>query len=85
MSEKGNKRTLSGVVVSDKMEKTIVVSVERRVRHPRYNKQVSRSSRHKAHDVNNIARVGDTVSIEESRPFSKDKKWVLTAVIEKAI
>lgn len=85
MIEKRNKRTLLGVVVSDKMDKTIVVSIERKVRHPKYNKQVRRSSRHKAHDANNIAKVGDTVSIEESRPFSKDKKWILTAVVEKAV
>ena len=85
MGEKSNKRCLLGVVVSDKMEKTIVVSVERRVRHPRYNKQVRRSARYKAHDENNTAKIGDTVNIEEIRPLSKDKKWLLKAVVEKAI
>jgi small subunit ribosomal protein S17 len=85
MGEKSNKRCLLGVVVSDKMEKTIVVSVERRVRHPRYNKQVRRSARYKAHDENNTAKIGDTVNIEESRPLSKDKKGLLKAVVEKAI
>lgn len=85
MGEKSNKRSLLGVVVSDKMEKTIVVSVERRVRHPRYNKQVRRSARYKAHDENNTAKIGDTVNIQEIRPLSKDKKWILKAVVEKAV
>ncbi|MBE9503341.1 MAG: 30S ribosomal protein S17 [Proteobacteria bacterium] len=85
MGEKSNKRSLLGVVVSDKMEKTIVVSVERRVRHPRYNKQVRRSARYKAHDENNTAKIGDKVNIEESRPLSKDKKWILKDVVGKAV
>lgn len=85
MSEKANKRSLVGVVVSDKMDKTIVVSVERRVRHTRYNKQVSKSARYKAHDATGDAKNGDKVAIRECRPLSKDKKWILKDVLEKAV
>jgi small subunit ribosomal protein S17 len=71
------KRVLQGVVVSDKGEKTIVVKVERRFTHPVLKKTVRRSKNYHAHDENNAAKVGDTVSIEESRPFSKTKTWKL--------
>ncbi|KJS06789.1 MAG: 30S ribosomal protein S17 [Gammaproteobacteria bacterium BRH_c0] len=76
-------RTLSGRVVSDKMDKTITVLIERRVKHPVYGKIVSRSTKIKAHDENNQCRIGDLVSIEETRPISKSKAWALVEVVEK--
>ena len=69
------KRILQGVVVSDKMEKTIVVEVERRVQHPIYKKFIRRSKRYAAHDEGNVHKVGDTVFIRECRPISKSKRW----------
>lgn len=71
------KRLLQGVVVSDKMDKTVVVRVERRVMHPVYKKFIRRSKKYHAHDENNACKVGDTVWIQESRPLSKTKKWVV--------
>lgn len=71
------KRLLQGVVVSDKMDKTVVVRVERRVMHPVYKKFIRRSKKYHAHDENNTYKVGDTVWIEESRPMSKTKTWVV--------
>ncbi|MBF0310328.1 MAG: 30S ribosomal protein S17 [Magnetococcales bacterium] len=71
------KRVMQGTVVSDKMDKTVVVLVERRVRHPLYGKIVKRSKKYKAHDESNRCKVGDVVSIEESRPLSKDKTWAV--------
>lgn len=82
--ERNNRRTLIGVVVSDKMEKTIVVSVERNVRHPLYKKTIKKTNRFKAHDENNEARIGDTVEIAETRHLSKDKYFRLVRIIEKA-
>ena len=76
-------RTLSGRVVSDKMDKTITVLIERRVKHPVYGKIISRSTKIKAHDENNQCRMGDLVSIEETRPISKSKAWALVEVVEK--
>jgi small subunit ribosomal protein S17 len=77
-------RSLVGTVVSNKMDKTIVVMVQRRVKHPLYGKYITKSTKLKAHDESNIAAEGDTVSIEESRPFSKLKTWKLARVIETA-
>ncbi len=74
---------LTGTVVSDKMEKTIVVQVIRRYRHPRYRKYVNERVRYKAHDERNEAAVGDTVRIISSRPMSREKRWRLQAVVEK--
>ncbi len=71
------KRILQGVVVSDKMEKTIVVEVERRIQHPIYKKFIRRSKRYHAHDESNAIKVGQTVRIIESRPLSKTKRWVV--------
>jgi small subunit ribosomal protein S17 len=71
------KRILQGVVVSDKMDKTIVVEVERRVQHPIYKKFIRRSKRYHAHDESNAIKVGQTVRIIESRPLSKTKRWVV--------
>ena len=73
-----------GLVVSNKMEKTIVVLVERRLNHPKYGKHVKKSSRFKTHDENNECQIGDTVRIMETRPLSKDKCWRLVEIIERA-
>jgi small subunit ribosomal protein S17 len=77
----GKRRTKVGRVVSDKMDKTVVVSVERLQRHPIYKRVIRRSTKFKAHDQENEARVGDTVRIEESRPLSRDKRWRLVEVL----
>lgn len=81
---KANKQTLTGIVVSDKMAKTIVVEITMRKLHPLYKKYVTRSKRIKAHDENNEAHVGDTVRVIEARPISKDKCWRLAEILEKA-
>jgi small subunit ribosomal protein S17 len=77
-------RTVQGRVVSDKMDKTITVLIERKVRHPIYGKFVRRSTKLKAHDENNQAAMGDTVTVRECRPMSKHKTWQLVDVVEKA-
>ena len=73
-----------GLVVSDKMDKTVVVAIERRVPHPVYGKMVTRTKRLKAHDEGNTAKVGDTVRIVETRPLSKDKRFRLLEIVERA-
>ena len=73
-----------GVVVSDKMQKTVVVKIDRRVAHPIYGKMVTRTRKVKAHDEQNSAKVGDTVRIMETRPLSKDKRWRLVEIVESA-
>ena len=78
------KRTLIGKVVSDKMDKTVSVLIERRVKHPLYGKIVRRSKKYLAHDETNQAKIGDIVEIQEGRPSSKNKSWVLTKVIQVA-
>ncbi len=78
------KKVYTGKVVSDKMDKTVVVTVTNLVQHPRYKKTVKQVSKFKAHDPENSARVGDTVKIIESRPISKDKRWTVVEVMEKA-
>ncbi|WP_137939998.1 30S ribosomal protein S17 [Chitinivorax sp. B] len=77
-------RTLTGRVVSNKMDKTVTVLVERQVKHPLYGKVIRRSKKYHAHDENNEFREGDLVTITESRPLSKTKNWVVTKLIEKA-
>lgn len=77
-------RTVTGKVVSDKMDKSIVVLIERRVQHPLYGKLIRRSTKLHAHDENNVAKLGDVVTIKESRPVSKTKAWALVEVIEAA-
>jgi len=77
-------RTLTGKVVSDKMDKCIVVLIERRVQHPLYGKSIRRSTKLHAHDENNVAKLGDLVTIKESRPISKTKSWTLVEVVEAA-
>ena len=85
MSEvRGLRKTRVGVVVSDKMEKTVVVAVNRRVRHPLYGKIMKRTSKLKAHDELNACGIGDTVKVMETRPISKDKCWRVVQIIEKA-
>jgi len=80
-----NTRTLVGRVVSDRMEKTVTVVVERRVKHAMYSKIIVRSSKYHAHNDDNAAKVGDVVEIQESRPLSKTKTWVVTKLLERAI
>ena len=84
MSERNMRKTVVGKVVSDKMDKTIVVAVEDSVKHKLYNKIVKRTVRFKAHDENNECGIGDRVKIMETRPLSKDKRWRLVEIIEKA-
>ncbi|AXK38561.1 30S ribosomal protein S17 [Crenobacter cavernae] len=84
MSETKVVRTLTGKVVSDKMDKTVTVLVERKVKHPIYGKVIRRSKKFHAHDESNEYREGDVVVISESRPLSKTKSWVVTALVERA-
>ena len=84
MEERNLRKTRTGHVVSDKMDKTIVVSIEDHVKHPVYGKIVKRTKRVHAHDANNECGVGDTVLIMETRPLSKTKRWRLVNVVEKA-
>ena len=85
MSEvRGMRKTRVGVVVSDKMDKTITVAVTYRVRHPLYGKIMNRTTKLKAHDENNACGIGDTVRVMETRPLSHDKRWRLVEIIEKA-
>jgi len=81
--ERNLRKTRTGKVVSNKMDKTIVVAVENHVRHPLYNKIVKRTYKLKAHDENNECNIGDTVKVMETRPLSKDKRWRLVEVMEK--
>ena len=78
------RKTRTGIVVSDKMEKTVVVSIERRVQHPVYGKMIRRTKKLKAHDETNDAKTGDTVRIMETRPMSKDKRWRVVEIVERA-
>lgn len=84
METRGYRKTRIGVVVSDKMDKTIVVKAERLVKHPVFHKYVRRHMKYKAHDEQNQCRIGDTVIIIESRPISRDKRWRMLEVLEKA-
>ena len=82
--QRGIRKTRVGVVVSDKMDKTIVVAIRTRVKHPLYGKIMNRTEKFKAHDEENSCGVGDTVRIMETRPLSKDKRWRLVEIVEKA-
>ena len=84
MSERNLRKTRVGVVSSDKMDKTVAVTVRDRVQHPLYKKIVNRTVKYKAHDENNECRVGDRVLLMETRPMSKDKRWRVVEIIEKA-
>ena len=82
--ERNLRKTRTGKVVSDKMDKTITVAIEDHVKHPLYNKIVKRTYKLKAHDENNECKMGDTVKVMETRPLSKDKRWRLVEIIERA-
>jgi small subunit ribosomal protein S17 len=84
VEERNLRKTRTGKVVSDKMDKTITVAVENHVKHALYNKIVKRTYKLKAHDENNDAHIGDTVKVMETRPLSKDKRWRLVEVVERA-
>jgi small subunit ribosomal protein S17 len=84
MSDRNLRKTRTGSVVSDKMDKTVVVAIQDRVQHPLYKKIINRTIRLKAHDEKNECGVGDTVEIMETRPLSKDKNWRIIRIIEKA-
>jgi len=84
MSERGRRKVRIGRVVSDTMDKTVVVAVETHVRHPLYGKIMRRTTKFKAHDETNDARVGDTVEIMETRPLSREKRWRVARIVERA-
>lgn len=84
MSERNDRKVKTGKVVSDKMDKTIVVSIERLVQHPLYKKSIKKTVKFKAHDENNESHIGDIVEVMETRPLSKDKRWRVTQIIERA-
>ncbi|PIF02996.1 MAG: 30S ribosomal protein S17 [Desulfococcus sp.] len=85
MKNRGMRRQIAGTVVSDKMDKTVTVQVERLVKHPLYKKYVRRRNRFAAHDEQNSCQIGDKVLITESRPLSKNKRWRVSRIVEKAI
>lgn len=84
MDERNDRKTREGIVVSDKMDKTVVVSVVEKYKHPLYKKTVTRIKKFKAHDENNECGIGDRVEITETRPISKDKRWRVSKIVEKA-
>ena len=84
MAEGGNRKTIKGVVVSNKMDKTIVVRAERLVKHPVFHKYIRRHIKYKVHDEENVCNVGDQVLIVETRPLSREKRWRMREVLEKA-
>ncbi|MHB0999758.1 MAG: 30S ribosomal protein S17 [Armatimonadota bacterium] len=81
---RGQRKTRTGTIVSDKMDKTVVVAVESRVRHPLYGRIIRRTKKFKAHDENTIAHMGDLVEIMECRPISREKRWRVSRIVEKA-
>ena len=83
-TERNARKSRTGLVVSDKMDKTVVVAIERRVPHPIYGKMITRTKRLKVHDEENSAKTGDTVRIVETRPLSKDKRWRLVEIVDRA-
>jgi small subunit ribosomal protein S17 len=85
MKDRGLRKTQTGVVISDKMDKTVVVQVDRLVKHPVYKKYVRRRAKFKAHDENNTCQKGDRVVIRETRPLSKTKRWQVSQIVEKAV
>ncbi len=85
MGESNKKKSFVGRVVSDKMDKTVVLAVTRRIAHSRYNKVVKRTTKYKAHDEKNECKVGDMVRVIETRPISKEKRWKVLEIVEKAI
>ena len=85
MEERNLRKTMIGTVVSDKMDKTVVVAVETSVRHPMYKKTVKRTYKLKAHDEENSCKAGDKVKVMETRPLSRDKRWRVVEIVEKAV
>ncbi|MCP4749140.1 MAG: 30S ribosomal protein S17 [Desulfobacteraceae bacterium] len=85
MKKQLQKRQVTGTIVSNKMEKTVVVEVERLVKHPLYKKYIRRRNKYNAHDGQNACRIGDRVLITESRPLSKTKRWRVSRIVEKAV
>ena len=84
MEERNLRKTRGGVIVSDKMDKTVVVAIKERVKHPLYGKIINRTKTFKAHDEQNECGIGDTVRVVETRPLSKDKRWRVVEIVEKA-
>ncbi len=84
MSDRGNRRTIKGVVIGNKMDKTIVVLAERLVKHPKFHKYLKRRAKYNVHDEENRCNVGDSVLIVESRPLSRQKRWRMRKILEKA-
>lgn len=84
MSDRGLRKTKTGVIVSDKMDQTVVVAVQRLVRHPLYQRVTRRTRKYKAHDAGNACRVGDRVEIMECRPLSREKRWRVANILERA-
>jgi small subunit ribosomal protein S17 len=84
MKERGRRKTQVGIVVSDKMDKTVIVMVERLVKHPKYKKYIRKRKKFKAHDEKNECRIGDKVLIWETRPLSRDKRWRVKEILERA-
>lgn len=84
MDDRGMRKVRVGTVVSDKMDKTVVVAVERVVSHPLYGRRMKRTTRFKAHNEDNLAKVGDKVRVMETRPLSKEKKWRVVEILERA-
>jgi small subunit ribosomal protein S17 len=85
MKTRGIKREVSGTVISNKMDKTVVVQVERLVKHPLYKKYIRRRNKFRAHDKDNACQIGDRVTLIESRPLSKTKRWRVSQIVEKAV
>ncbi len=85
MKTRGTKRQVSGIIVSNKMDKTVVVQVERLVKHPLYKKYIRRRNKFMAHDNDNACQIGDRVEISESRPLSKAKRWRVSRIVERAV
>ena len=84
-TKRGQRKRMMGLIVSDKMDKTVTVRVEGKTKHPTYKKYVVRSQKYKAHDADNACKVGDKVLIEETRPLSRDKRWRVKEIIERAV
>jgi small subunit ribosomal protein S17 len=84
METRGHRKMRVGTVVSDKMQKTVVVAIQRRVPHPTYGKMITRTKHFKAHDEENASKAGDVVRIMETRPISKDKRWRVVEIVERA-
>lgn len=84
MGDRGNKRTIKGLVIQNKMDKTVVVRVETRSKHPMFHKYLRRHTKYKAHDATNSCNIGDMVTIVESRPLSREKRWRVQEILERA-